>query len=245
MFGYQCTVRTQNPTRQFVLLNNMEQTNRCDAISIPEWKLALMAKAIFDRVWGDQKQAVMTACDLIKQAQNGIAQTSQESLSLLNHKIEKLKIRKRNFSTMYADGDLTREEYREMSSQADDEIQKLQAEQRAGAESKMSDEVMNVARIKKALEGIVDISTPRIDDKLIERFVEVVTPVEDTAYRWKLNFGEIPERNKRTNLVEISTAPVLAFTIGFNEAKAYRKANHMPTQFRESAWHDLYVEVYL
>ena len=50
VYGYQCVVRTQNPTRSFVLATNMEQTNFCDAISIPQWKLELMAKAIFDRV---------------------------------------------------------------------------------------------------------------------------------------------------------------------------------------------------
>ena len=38
-------MRTVNPTRSFVLEHNMTQQLSCDAISIPEWKLELMAKS--------------------------------------------------------------------------------------------------------------------------------------------------------------------------------------------------------
>lgn len=98
---------------------------------------------------------------------------------------------------------------------------------------------------KKALEELVDISTPKIADNLIDRFVEVVTPFEDYSYRWKLNFGEKVTRNERSDLCNIRTSPILTFTITFDQAKAYRKANKMPTQFREAAWTDLKVEVYI
>ena len=47
-------MRTVNPTRSFVLEHNMTQQLSCDAISIPEWKLELMAKKIFEKVWGNQ-----------------------------------------------------------------------------------------------------------------------------------------------------------------------------------------------
>jgi len=43
-------MRTVNPTRSFVLEHNMTQQLSCDAISIPEWKLELMAKKIFEKV---------------------------------------------------------------------------------------------------------------------------------------------------------------------------------------------------
>ena len=35
-----------------------------DAISIPEWKLELMAKKIFEKVWGNQNKAILRACKL-------------------------------------------------------------------------------------------------------------------------------------------------------------------------------------
>ena len=35
VFGYQCNMRTVNPTRSFVLEHNMTEQLSCDAISIP------------------------------------------------------------------------------------------------------------------------------------------------------------------------------------------------------------------
>lgn len=245
VFGYQCVVRTQNPSRQFVIENSMEQTNYCDAISIPEWKLELMAKMIFDRFWGDQKEAVLKACVMIENAQKGMTGNNEERRRSLNEKIEKFKKRKKNFSIMYADGDLTRDEYKEMVAQLDKEIEKLESELNGAPGIGEARKEMNVVHIKKALEELVDISTPKIADNLIDRFVEVVTPFEDYSYRWKLNFGEKVTRNERSDLCNIRTSPILTFTITFDQAKAYRKANKMPTQFREAAWTDLKVEVYI
>ena len=245
VYGYQCVVRTQNPTRSFVLATNMEQTNFCDAISIPQWKLELMAKAIFDRVWGDQKEAVMKACSMIKDAQKGMISMVAEQKSTLQDKVEKLKMRKRKFNTMYADGDLSREEYKEMAAQVDEEIRKLEEELSAAVMPQTGDSAVKAIRIQRALEEIVDISVPKITDNLIDSFVEVVTPVENYSYRWKLNFGEKVMRQDRANLCEIADAPILAFTLTFEDAKVYRKANEMPTQFRSAAWTDLNVEVYI
>lgn len=146
---------------------------------------------------------------------------------------------------MYADGDLSREEYKEMVAQADEEIHKLEDELSAATMPQPDESVQNENHIQRALEEIVDISSPKIDDNLIDRFVEVVTPVENYSYRWKLNFGEKVERKDRTNLCEIATTPILKFTITFEDAKVYRKANNMPTQFRSAAWTDLNVEVYI
>ena len=146
---------------------------------------------------------------------------------------------------MYADGDLKRDEYLEMSDQVEEEIEKLEAQISKEPAYTCNADLLNTAHIKKALEELVDISAPKIDDKLIERFVEVVTPIENYSYRWKLNFGEKVSRKDRTDLCKIESAPILSFKITFQEAHEYRKANKMPAQFRKVAWNDLNVEVYI
>ena len=45
--------------------------------------------------------------------------------------------------------------------------------------------------------------------------------------------------------MSVSEKPILTFTIDFETAKRYRKANKLPHQFRRAAWTDLTVEVYL
>ena len=44
----------------------MTQQLSCDAISIPEWKLELMTKKIFEKVWGNQNKAILRACKMMK-----------------------------------------------------------------------------------------------------------------------------------------------------------------------------------
>ena len=91
----------------------------------------------------------------------------------------------------------------------------------------------------------VDVHGARLAPELIEQFVEVVTPIADYSYRWKLNTGCKKSKEERTDLMAVSKDPLLTFTIDFETAKRYREANKMPHQFRRTAWTDLTVEVYL
>lgn len=66
VYGYQCNFRTQNPAKTFVEQNQIVGQKSCDAISICEWKLELMAKRIFEELWGDQREAVLRACQMVE-----------------------------------------------------------------------------------------------------------------------------------------------------------------------------------
>ena len=68
----------------------------------------------------------------------------------------------------------------------------------------------------------------------------------------KLNTSDCHLRNlergeeaSSIDLMAVSEKPILPFTIDFETAKRYRKANKMPHQFRRAAWTDLTVEVCL
>ena len=63
----------RQPDPFLVLEHNMTEQLSCDAISIPEWKLELMAKKIFEKVWGNQNKAILRACKMIESCQNGKA----------------------------------------------------------------------------------------------------------------------------------------------------------------------------
>ena len=245
VFGYQCNMRTVNPTRSFVLEHNMTQQLSCDAISIPEWKLELMAKKIFEKVWGNQNKAILRACKMIESCQNGKAATRM-SAAPIQGQIEKIKKRKLNYAAMRADGELPREEYQALCKQADDEIVRLEQELKALSPAPEPQTVSSDMKvIYDFLSQKVDVHGARLAPELIEQFVEVVTPFADYAYRWKLNTGCKKSKEERTDLMAVSEKPILTFTIDFETAKRYREANKMPHQFRRAAWTDLTVEVYL
>ena len=100
-------------------------------------------------------------------------------------------------------------------------------------------------RIYDFLSQKVDVHGARLAPELIDQFVEVVTPIADYSYRWKLNTGCKKSKEERADLMAVSEKPILTFTIDFETAKRYREANKMPHQFRRAAWTDLTVEVYL
>ena len=223
----------------------MTEQLSCDAISIPEWKLELMAKKIFEKVWGNQNKAILRACKMIESCQNGKAATRM-SAAPIQGQIEKIKKRKMSYAAMRADGELGREEYQALCKQADDEINRLEQDLKSIAPEPDSAAVSaNMKTLHDFLDQKVDVRGACLAPELIEQFVEVVTPISDYTYRWKLNTGCKKSKEERTDLMTVTGKPILTFTIDFETAKRYREANKMPHQFRRAAWTDLTVEVYL
>lgn len=159
-------------------------------------------------------------------------------------KIEKLKQRKLRYSQMFADGDIDKDEYKMLCQQTEAEIQSLETLP-VQVLVPQAPHAKNMAEIKSALEKLIDISGPKIPDDLIDEFIEVVTPIENHHFRWKMNFGQKKNHADRTDMMTIQEQPIISFTIDFEAAKKYRYDNHLPTQFRLRDWTDLQVDVYL
>ena len=147
---------------------------------------------------------------------------------------------------MRADGELPREESQALCKQADDEIARLEQELKSLSPAPEPQTVSSDMKvIYDFLSQKVDVHGARLAPELIDQFVEVVTPIADYSYRWKLSTGCKKSKEERTDLMAVSEKPILTFTIDFETAKRYREANKMPHQFRRAAWTDLTVEVYL
>ena len=146
---------------------------------------------------------------------------------------------------MYADGDLGRDEYKELCAKTDQEISALQHPQAEMAAQQKAAATPSMKELTAALNRIVDLSAPKLPDSLIQEFVEVVTPIKDNLYRWKLNFGPQVPHSERTDLMKIEQDPLLKFRINFETARQYRQKNGMPSQFRRCSWTDLRGEVYV
>ena len=182
---------------------------------------------------------------MIESCQNGKAATRM-SAAPIRSQIEKIKKRKLNYGAMRADGELEREEYQALCKQADDEIARLEKELQALTPAPETQSILaNMKAIRDFLEQKVDVHGACLAPEPIDQFVEVVTPVGDYAYRWKLNTGRRKAKDERADLMAVTDSPILTFTIDFETAKRYREANKMPHQFRRAAWTDLTVEVYL
>lgn len=244
VYGYQCLYRTSNPAKSYVERHGLKGVKTCDAISICEWKLEMMAKKIFDQIWGEQKSTVLKVCQMIESCTKQVEKRNSDCANAKEGKIKKLRQRKLRYSRMYADGDLERTEYKALCQQTDEEIGKLERTSAQIMPPAASQEDQ-IGTIEKALEKLIDISGSKISDELIDEFVEVATPVGNHHFRWKMNFGQKKNHLERTDMMAIQEAPVLHFIIDFEMALKYRQANHLPAQFRRRDWNDLTVDVYL
>lgn len=136
------------------------------------------------------------------------------------------------------------QEHQKLYVQASQELEALQ-QQQAQPEEIDEQNQLDLKAIRQGLSKMVDTSSPRISEELINEFVEVVTPVENHHYRWKISMENLKQGAQRANLLDPDNPPVLAFTIDFEAAKRYRKMNKMPAQSRQNNWADLTVEVFL
>ena len=103
VYGYQCNYRTQNPAKTFVEKNHLDSQKYCDAIAICEWKLDLMAKMIFDQLWGDQRESVLKACQMIESCILSTTLQTDSEKAEKQKKIEKLEQCLLNLGQMRAD----------------------------------------------------------------------------------------------------------------------------------------------
>ena len=103
--------------------------------------------------------------------------------------MEQLQARLRNYTTMRADGELSKEEYLQVSRESNQKLNQL-SEELASLKEPIQAASLNLDHIQKALNRLVDISKPNISDALIDEFVETIVPVENYHYRWRLSFSD-------------------------------------------------------
>lgn len=181
--GYICYNKSK--VNNFLEKNRITGQKSCDAIPICEWKLDLMAKQIFDQLWGDQRETVLKACPMIESCILATIAQSNAGRSQLQKKLDKLEQRILNLGRMRTDGELTKEQYYKLCVQATQEQEKLQGQMEGQLDSQGKLTDVDLEKIKKGLLQMVDISTPRISDELIDELIEVVTPVENHHHRGK------------------------------------------------------------
>ena len=150
-----------------------------------------------------------------------------------------------NLGQMRADGELTKEQYQKLYSQAMEEHASVKRKMERKTMQPTAHPQYDFATIQKGLNQLVDISSPKISEELIDEFVEAIVPSENYTFRWKMCFGNSPVVFDLQSILHPDVSPALSFTIDFEDAKQFRISNALPTQFRKRDWHDLKVEIFI
>ncbi len=103
--GYQCRNQVVNRKRSFHVKNGLDGTGRCDVPSICEWKLDFMAKAIFHRLWKNQKDSISELMGTIEEYYTVDKEEDLEwyEVEKLQRELDRLQKRKNNLVDMRLD----------------------------------------------------------------------------------------------------------------------------------------------
>ena len=247
VYGYQCYSRTRSPAKSYLQAHGVSVFPEvCDALSICEWKLELMATIIFRQVLSGGEKAIVLACDMLsKFSEINDEKRDKQILSLKNKQLQ-LEKRRTRYLDMYAGGDLTKTEYTQAINENAEKYKELSAQIAQIKEQIPQATRLDLSRIQQALERLLDLSSKKVSIEIVDEFVKAITQKENYFYRWKLNFGKQKENpDAKTDLMNKPGLLIYSFTIDFETAKSYRENVGMDPRFRRNAWHDLQVEVYI
>ncbi len=127
-FTYQCYDQLRTGTQSSRAGKGLSIEGICDNLSFPEWKLEVQADFIFKKLVRNKQEiydnAIQMAEDICKLNKAEIIDKSTIEANI--REIDKLKARIDNLLDMCADGDISKERFREKKAKIEDQILKLE-----------------------------------------------------------------------------------------------------------------------
>lgn len=263
IYGYECYRQKRSATASYLRKHGLDDSIVCKEKSIPGWHLDLMAYTVFAKIWGDQKDAVLLACQMIEECAVAEQKTSGSVIDGLKHRVERLKKQQQGLREMRSLGDITREEFQQDNQKLQQDIDALE-QQLADANSsdKSAESPINMEKIKTTLNQWIDLSGPVIPDALIEQYILQVVVERTDVFNWTLNLdcsaakmippSEIARRQyheQRTNgaidamLSKHITNPQTVWEMVITEEQAREYCKKIGQRFFAKKWTDKTVHV--
>lgn len=198
IYGYECYRQRRSATASYLRKHGLDESIVCEEKSIPGWHLDLMAYIIFNNVWGDQKEAVLLACQMIEDCAVAEQRASGSVTEGLRYRLDRLKKQQSGLREMRALGDITREEFQQDNQKLQQDIDALEQQLAdANTPKENAESPINMEKIKATLNQWLDLSGPVIPDALIEQYILQVVVEETNVFNWTLNLdfpsaGKIP-----------------------------------------------------
>lgn len=258
-YGYECYRQKRNVSATYLKQHGLDASQICQSRSIPYWHIDMMAVAVFRTVWGERKEAVLLACQMIEECAAKDTDEAARISEMLLSKVKQLRNKQKGLRSMCAMGDISREEFLHDNQEIQEEIDvlNLQISDMQGHREKEDTAALDIERIRSTLNQWVDFSGPAIAEALVDQFVLQVVMIDDNTYSWTLDLyggnrerlrpSEIALQTYRAEQRGISIDTVLSkhitnpqelfsFTIGKEEAAAYCRSIGM--KFFAKKWTD-------
>lgn len=205
-----------------------------------------MAKSILHRLWKNQKDSITELIGNIEEnyTVDKEKHSEQYEVEKLQRELERLQKRKNNLVDMRLDDWIDEGEYQKKYTLITERIRVIETTlKKIQCDSKEIEPVdvsAEVEKIQAYLDKACNLEEKQVSEELIDAIVERVTPTEKGVFKWYLKDEdydmEMKFREEQYVLMD-------RFTLGFEEAKAYRKS--FGNFIRAKQWRDLDVEVYI
>lgn len=239
VYGYKCYNQLNNGSKNLREQANLPTDGFCDLKEICDWKLEMMAKKIFQGLWGESQTVLKEVYRIYNQSYCEERKLDLTERTALLEKLEKLKKRLDNLTEMRMDGEISKEEFQMRKVKLVGEISALEGKlidaensTEAVRGKRLTEEELTAILSKK-----LDFSQQKMDRMVLESFIARIVPMSHTEFRWDMNF--IPHEKKAWDDYKC----VWTFEIGFDEAREYKISNK--GILRRAQWQDLKVHVYL
>ncbi len=232
--GYKCYNQLNKGANK---ITDKESVGFCNMRAICGWKLEMMAKAVFRKVWKDGElleksiKIYMNETFMEKQDIDRIRNEYKLEIKKFSEKAERL-------IEMRMNGEIDRDTYLRLKATV--EADKRQAEQqlldyenlpRVAQAHPLSKE-----EIKKHLLEFVSLNSTNYDENIIDKFVTQIKAESETEFSWCLCFDSKENFNTEKHMY-------CTFTIPFKEALRYRnKRKHL---LRKNQYKELLVKIYV
>lgn len=260
--GYACRHRIKNGTADFREQNGISIVGACDMRSIPGWKFEFMGIKIFTEVWGDKKDAVLSAFDYI--ADNYVANNKYDFQNMTRKKaqVEQYKSKLKNLLELFTDGDIPKEEYKQTRAEYLEKIDQLNTDLEL-LESKQ--ENLNILEdidaISNVLSQFVDFTKEELSKDMAKNFVDKIVVRSENSFEWYINLNGDAEKymlkhsdqktntpyeiraEKTKNMRDTKYTQMFTLYLNYEEALAFKK--RFGKYLRINQWEDILVQVYL
>lgn len=152
IYGYECYRQKRTATASYLRKHGLDDSVVCKEKSIPAWHLDLMAYIVFSNVWGNRKDAVLLACQMIEECAMEEQRVTGSVTEGLKRRLERLRKQQSGLREMRALGDITREKFQQDNQQLQQDIDSLE-QQLADMDAPAigNESPINMAKIKATL----------------------------------------------------------------------------------------------
>lgn len=250
VYAYRCRNIIANHSAKLRTDNGLSGEGYCNLPSIPRWKLDFMLTSIVNELWENPKRTVEKLLGAVSDAYNDTTETEQHAkrIGVLNTEIARAEARKQTLNMKWLDNKLSDDEYDRLCGVIDGNIATYRAEidslttllRAVPDNDEIEAKIANIRKMEGVLLSNNNLTTLNLDDAFVDVFVCRIVPCEGKKFKWYLNIGS---SGGWSDFDESAYELYDYWTLGFETARRYRKANNQ--YLRENQWEDIHLEVYV